>query len=165
MDRPLYFYEYVRRTADDIVGAVTEPTSRLFQTATDRAVAGTDDLHSRLHVRVGGFDVGRDVTVELGAPERRPYAVVIPIHWRATSHAALFPSLKASLEITEIDPDLPLCQLSIIGSYHPPVGPAGALGDRTLGHRLAEAAVRHFITELAARLAPLPSATAAAPVA
>jgi len=34
-----------------------------------------------------------------------------------------------------------------------------------LGHRLAETAVRHFITELAARLAPQPSPTISACIA
>ena len=164
MDRQLYFYEYVRHTADDIVATVTAPGSHLFQTATDHAVAGTDELRSRLHVNLGGFEVGRGVTIELGTPEQRPYGVVIPIRWHATSHATLFPSMDAHLEITTIDPALPLSQLSILGSYHPPAGPAGAVGDRMLGHRLAEAAVRHFITELAARLAALPSPTAPAAI-
>jgi hypothetical protein len=164
MNRQLYFHEQIRRTADDIVATVTDPASRLFQTATDRAVARTDELHSRLHVNLGGFDVGRGVTIELGTPERRPDAVVIPIRWRATGHAALFPSMDAHLEVATIDSDLPLSQLSIIGSYRPPAGPAGAVGDRVLGHRLAEAAVRHFLTELAARLAPLPSPTASGAV-
>lgn len=83
--------------------------------------------------------------------------MIIPIRWRATRGAALFPSMTAHLEIAEIDDRLPLSQLSIIGRYQPPAGVAGVLGDRLLGHRLAEAAVRHFITELASRLAPVPS--------
>lgn len=157
MERRLYFYEHVDRSVDDIVAALTEPGSGVFDTATRSAVAGVEELRGRLHVDVGGFEVGREVTVELGAPQTESYAVIIPIHWRATRGAALFPSMTAHLEIAEIDDHLPLSQVSIIGAYHPPAGVAGALGDRLLGHRLAEAAVRHFVTELKSRLAPVPS--------
>jgi hypothetical protein len=38
--------------------------------------------------------------------------------------------------------------------YRPPAGLLGGLGDALLGHRIAEAAVRNFVMDLAARLAP-----------
>jgi hypothetical protein len=155
MECPLYFFEHVERTVADIVSDLCDPDAGVFQTATDSAVAGTRQLRSRLHVDVGGLDVGREVTIDLGAPEQRPYGVLIPIRWRAARQVGLFPSMNANLEISVIDHDIPLSQLSIIGSYRPPAGFAGAIGDGLLGHRLAEAAVRHFVTELAARLSPV----------
>ena len=72
----------------------------------------------------------------------------------AASQAALFPLMKAELEIQPLShhPTHPLTQLGIAGRYRPPAGLLGAVGDALLGHRIAEAAIRNFVTDLAGRV-------------
>jgi hypothetical protein len=156
MWKDLYFLEYVDRDLPEVVAALSEPNSRIFQSATDHAVTATELFRDRLHVQVAGFDIGREVEIEVGQAEDRGYATYLPIAWHAANQAALFPLMKGELEIEPLShsPDRPLTQLSIMCRYRPPAGLLGGLGDALLGHRIAEAAVRNFVMDLAARLAP-----------
>lgn len=154
MERELYYYEYVRLAARDVVDALVRPNQTVFRGATDSAVAETSKFRERLHVQIASLDIGKDVVIEVGQPEDKGYATYVPIKWRAASEASLFPSMDAELEITALSDRPPLTQLSILGRYRPPAGVFGAIGDAMLGHRVAEAAVRHFIVDLAARLDP-----------
>jgi hypothetical protein len=101
---------------------------------------------------MAGFNIGREVLVEVGQPQDKGYAVFIPLKWRAASQEDLFPSMHAELEVTALSDRPPWTQIGILGRYRPPFGVFGAIGDAMLGHRLAEATVRHFIIDLAARL-------------
>lgn len=154
MDRDLYFFEYVERQATDVLADLLSRRAGIFQTATDSAVVKTEAFRGRMHVDVAGVDIGKDVTVELGEPEDTGYATLIPIRWAAASQAAIFPSLDGLLEITplNVEPLHPLTQIGIIGHYRPPLSIVGRIGDAVLGHRIAEAAIRNFVLELAAAL-------------
>ena len=152
MERQLYFYEYVNRRASDIVAIVENRALEVFQSATNTALDKTEQFRSRLHVDFAGFEVGREVEIELGKPQDKGYAVVIPITWHAKDQAGLFPAMTAELEVAALDNMLPLSQISVIGRYRPPVGLLGAVGDAMLMHRVAEASVRNFVSDLAARL-------------
>jgi len=76
------------------------------------------------------------------------------IAWRSGSANAdrLVPMLEADVELASLNGCG--CQLSLMGSYRPPLSVVGAAGDRLLGHRIAEACVRRFVLELAQRLEP-----------
>lgn len=152
MERDLYYFDYVDRNASDIVSAVSRSDLHVFQAATQNAVRETQKFKDRLHVDIAGLEVGRDVALELGPPATDGYTTHIPIKWRATDQAGLFPSMDASLEVTQLADEPPMSQLAIIGKYRPPMGVLGAVGDVVIGHRLAEASVRFFIADLASRL-------------
>ena len=152
MERQLYFYDYVDRTASDIRAMIESHALDVFQTATDRAVEETGRFRSRLHVDIAGFEIGRQVEIELGKADDRGYAVCIPIKWRAKDQAGLFPAMHADLEIVALGDNPPLTQIGLMGRYRPPAGLLGAAGDALLMHRVAEASVRRFVTELASRL-------------
>jgi hypothetical protein len=65
----------------------------------------------------------------------------------------LFPEMTAELEIAALSVDDPLSQVSLIGTYVPPVGVVGAVGDRMGAlHRLADAAVHRLVKDICARL-------------
>jgi len=152
VERGLYFFEYVNRKASDIVAIVNSRALDVFQSATDSAVDKTAQFRSRLHVDFAGFEIGREVEIELGKPQDRGYAVLIPLKWRAKNQAGLFPAMDADLEIAPLDDRLPLAQISVLGRYRPPLGLLGAVGDAMMMHRVAEASVRHFVSDLADRL-------------
>lgn len=72
------------------------------------------------------------------------------VAWRSAVANRLVPMLEADLELASLIGSG--CQLSLMGSYRPPLSVVGAAGDRLLGHRVAEACVRRFVLELAERL-------------
>jgi hypothetical protein len=150
--RELYYFDYVSRKASDIVAIIDSRALEVFQRATDTAVDKTELFRSRLRVEFLGFEIGRDVRIELGKPRDSGYATYIPIRWHAKEQAGLFPSMDAELEITPLADEQPLAQIGLLGRYRPPAGLLGAVGDATLMHRVAEASVRHFVTDLAVRL-------------
>ena len=154
MSRDLYYFEYVERNADDVIAALTHPDASIFAAATQHAIGEADRFRTRLHVDLAGFEIGRDVEVEIGTPEDHGYGTWLPVSWRAASQAALFPQMSGYLEVSplSLNPEHPLTQIGIRGEYDPPAGLLGDLGDGALGHRIAEAAIRNFVLDLAERL-------------
>jgi hypothetical protein len=152
MERPIYYFEYVPRKSSDILAFIQSHAGQVFQGATDAALDEAAQFQSRLQVRIGGFEIGREVRIELGKPRDVGYATFIPIKWHAKDQAGLFPAIDAELEVAALDDRQPLTQISLIGQYRPPVGMLGAFGDAVLMHRVAEASVRHFVSDLAVRL-------------
>lgn len=153
MERPLYRYEYVDLPFDEVAKALAEEAPRLLQEATDTAAAATDRVRRDLVVDLGGFEIGREVTIEVGAFQpvevRR---VILPLQWHATRAAALFPSLEATLEVTALAFNPPLTQVSLVASYRPPLGTLGAVVDGLWMHRLAEVAVHNLLHDIVHRI-------------
>ena len=93
---------------------------------------------------------GHPTEVRVGPPATSDVKVLRSIAWRSTTAERLVPVLEADLEL------VPLtgygCQLSLMGSYRPPLAVVGEVGDRLVGHRVAEACVRRFVLDTAERL-------------
>ena len=104
-----------------------------------------------LRLRVGPVEalpmLSKTVTVCAGEPITRGEVTIVPLTWRATGTPGLFPVLSADLEVAALDPDL--TQLTLRGSYDPPLGAMGRRLDRLLMHRVAEASIRSFLRHLA----------------
>jgi hypothetical protein len=152
LDRDLYCFENVTRTASDIVRALVNPDLVIFKAATQLAVEEAQRFRDRLPVDVAGLDIGREVAAEVGEPEDRGYAVYIPVKWHAASQTGVFASIDADLEVVPFTSSPPVTQFAILGRYRPSIGLAGAPGNAILGRRLAQVAVRQFFIELAARV-------------
>lgn len=73
-----------------------------------------------------------------------------PLRWEAAVAEDLFPVLTADLELAPLHGEG--CQLSLMGSYRPPLSVVGEATDRVLGHRVAEATVRRFVLDVVRRL-------------
>lgn len=167
MERWLYFYDYVNRKGSEIVAIIGSRPVGIFLNATQAAIDETAQFQSRLHVQLAGFDIGRVVEIDLGKPHdeigheleiepgkplRWGYSVFFPIKWHAKDQKGLFPAMDAELEVVPLGDQPPLTQIGLKGSYSPPLGPLGTLGDSLVMHRVAEASVRNFVSDLAARL-------------
>lgn len=114
---------------------------------------------------VGGRRVAKRVEVEFGPVVRYPSRTILALRWRPVGPGAggLLPDLDADLEIGPLSPAT--TQLSLSGTYHPPLGQLGRLADRVVLHRLAEATVKDFLDRVGRvliGLAPLTSASSAA---
>ncbi|HUH07112.1 MAG TPA: hypothetical protein VML96_04810 [Egibacteraceae bacterium] len=72
------------------------------------------------------------------------------VSWRSAASDRIVPVLKADLELAPLADG---CQLSLMGTYRPPLSVVGGAGDRLHGHRVAEACVRRFVLDVAERLA------------
>lgn len=153
MERILYAYEYVRQPFDAIVELLSDTPEKLFQSATDSAHGQAGTLVEHLHVDVSGFDLGRDVTIEID--DREPlgmHTVKFPLRWHAAESAGLFPEMSGQLEVAAMSFSAPLCQVTFSGHYRPPFGGLGVLADAGLGRRVADAAVHQFVKDICARI-------------
>ena len=90
------------------------------------------------------------VVVDLGQPSGDTGRELRSITWRSASAPGLFPVFHGDLELTSLSPDT--CQLSLMGTYRPPLMVAGDAGDALLGHHVAEACVRRFVLDTAQRM-------------
>jgi hypothetical protein len=89
----------------------------------------------------------KQVAVDLDAPLDQEDFVAIPIRWRATGPAGLFPALDGHLEASRMGDSR--THLSLQGRYEPPGGHLGRLLNRMAFHHVAEASVRSFLHRVA----------------
>ena len=149
MRRHVYYYTYLPEPfplAADVLGGV--PARWLPRPALDDGVAWRTTL-----VAEGALPPAvaqRSALVDLGPSTGTDQLVVRSVGWRASSADQLFPVLTADLELSACEGSG--CQLSLMGSYRPPLSVVGDVGDRLLGHRIAEACVRRFVLDVAARI-------------
>jgi hypothetical protein len=92
----------------------------------------------------------RLAAVEVQAPAPAEAQLLRPVLWRDSAHDGLFPVLEADLELVGLNGSG--CQLSLIGSYRPPLSVVGEVGDRLIGRHVAEACVRRFVLDIAERI-------------
>lgn len=99
---------------------------------------------------------GTDATVAAAVAVGRPrydevdQRYVVPISWHAAEHAALYPKLDASIELSPMSRDR--AQLVFTGAYDVPAGTVGEVVDRAVGHTFVEAVVHDLLRRVAARL-------------
>jgi hypothetical protein len=94
--------------------------------------------------------LAKSVRITLGTPRDGDCETTFPIVWEATGVPALFPRLDGDLVVTSLGRTL--TQVTLRGSYEPPMGAVGRALDRTVLHRVAEASVKGFLDRLARTL-------------
>jgi hypothetical protein len=107
-------------------------------------------LLSELGFEVGRRRMARRIEVELGALRPMGGVTLLPIRWKAASHAGFFPALDGQLEIAPIGKTT--TQLSLSASYEPPFGLVGKIADRALMHRVAEITIKDFLDRISDQL-------------
>lgn len=152
MRRHLYFYTYLDRPYDEAaVPFEGDPGAWLPSPLAPVGDGFVLDLDAGTAV-INGYN-RREAVVRIhpasSAADQR--STLRGISWKANGNDERFPVFEGDLELAALSADV--CQLSIIGSYRPPLSVVGALGDRMVGHRIAEAVVRNFVLVTAERLA------------
>jgi hypothetical protein len=151
-------YEYVNLPYEAVRDALRKDPLGVFQRATAAATTRERALVSSLRVNVGSLEVGTDAVITVReitedtfpTPHFLGSRTKLSLEWRAAKAPALFPSMKAELQIYPLSTDE--TQLDFSGRYEPPLGLLGEVGDLALGHRIAEACVHRFVEDIAARL-------------
>jgi hypothetical protein len=100
-----------------------------------------------LGVEVAQVQAPAFVKLTVGAPIKGPGRLTIPLSWTAEGSTALFPKMDADLMLATLGPNA--SQLSLRGSYTPPMGAVGRALDRMLMHRVAESSVKGFVDRIA----------------
>jgi hypothetical protein len=153
----LHCYDYVNHPYTVVRDALRADLGGLLERATKSATRRAHELAANLKVDLGMVEIGTDVAIELlGVEEReegpigRTRTTFIKLRWRATRAAALFPSMEADLMVYPLSRDE--TQLELHGRYTPPLGAVGSALDSLVGHRVADASVHRFVTDVATLL-------------
>jgi hypothetical protein len=153
----LHCYDYVNHPYAAVRDALCADPRGVFQRATTSAADRAQALAANLKVGVGALEIGTDVVIEvLGIDEReegpagRTRTTVIRLRWSAARAAALFPSMEAELLVYPLSRDE--TQIELDGRYTPPLGALGGALDSLVGHRVADASVHRFVTDVASLL-------------
>ena len=148
-------YDYVNHPYDRVREALLRDPLGIFERATRSAAARANAIGAELHVRVGAIDLAADVTIhidkvtEARSPDDKP-AMQVAFSWRAERRPGLFPSMTGTIAAYALSPRE--TQLELVGTYDPPLGIVGEAIDAVAMHRIAEASVQRFISDVSAFL-------------
>jgi len=126
-----------------------DPGAWLGNAVMDSLEAG-GQLSAALGLTVANTRLERKVDVNVGEAYDLSGVTVFPLELCDRSRGSLFPRFDADLEVASLGKDR--SQLAINVRYEPPLGFVGAIADRALMHRVAEATVKDFMDQLARRL-------------
>jgi len=149
-------YDYVNHPYARVRDAMGEDPTRIFSSATRAASSRARLVASELRVNVGGIEVSTEIDVSVGSIEHRPAdspsgaRTRIPVHWSASNRPHLFPLMDAELSLYPLTPTE--TQLDFLGRYQAPMGMLGGAIDAVVGHRIAEASVHRFVSDVASYL-------------
>jgi hypothetical protein len=149
MRRHVYYYTHVELPyAAASARLAGDPASWLPQPATP------DDGRWRVELHASGAlpeaVASHPAQITVGPPTSMAGALLRSVTWQSAATDRWVPSLAADLELVKLSDTI--CQLSLLGAYRPPLSVVGQVGDRLAGHRVAEAAVRRFVHDVADRL-------------
>ena len=146
-------YDYVNHPYATVRAALVADAAGIFRSATRVAAERAQSVAAELRVTVGGVDVSTDIVCAIGTIEdttdgpRGSQLTRIPVAWEAARNPRFFPLMNAELTVYPLTSTE--TQLAFVGHYDPPLGVVGDAMDAIVGHRIAEASVHRFITDVA----------------
>jgi hypothetical protein len=156
MSNEIRTYEYVNHPYDQVREALLADPLAVFRTATHSAADRARSVAAALKVNVAGVEVGTEVDIRVGAaiesaaePGRMP-STRIPVEWEASKRPGLFPLMRAELSIYPLTATE--TQLDFGGTYEPPMGAVGGALNAVVGHRVADASIHRFLSDVAHHL-------------
>lgn len=154
MSKPIHCYDYVNQPFDRVCEALRMKSSSVFHDATTSAESRAEAVAAGLHVNIAGIEIGKNVTIEVKSytdiETRSGRKMTVHLQWQASDSPGLFPVMIAELDVYPITATE--TQLDFHGDYQPPLGILGKAIDAVMGHRIAEASVHKFLSEVAAYL-------------
>ncbi|MGD2045351.1 MAG: hypothetical protein PVJ80_13290 [Gemmatimonadota bacterium] len=149
-------FDYVNQPYEKVRDALHESAEEILLAATKSAASRANSVASGLHVNIGGIEVGAEISIDVESVEDDPKAPLggqstrLHLSWEAAKTPGLFPLMNGSLSVYALSATE--TQLDFEGDYEPPLGVVGAALDAAVGHRIAEASVHRFISDVAAHL-------------
>lgn len=148
-------YDYVNHPYERVRDALKQNALTVFQSATKAAASRAQSVAAELHVDFGGIGLKTDINInvqsvdEKVAPGSTP-ATRLLLEWEAATMPRLFPLMKGELSIYPLTSTE--TQLDFSGEYEPPFGAVGKTMNAIVLHRMAEASVHRFISDVAGYL-------------
>lgn len=167
MAREIRSFDYVNHPYADVCAVLQADAGGVIHAATTVASSRADVIAAELRVEVAGLKVSAPIELETWSAledMRGPghaRQLRIPINWKGADRPGLFPVMRGELRVYPLTGTE--TQLDFSGDYDPPMGAVGLAIDAAIGHRIAEACVHRFVTELAQHLRTrlsVPAATA-----
>ena len=149
-------YDYVNQPYHLVRDALKHDALAVFQSATKAAADRARSVASELRVDVAGIGVRAEIKIDVKSVEENALEGVISpstrlyLEWQAATLPGLFPLMKAELSIYPLTPTE--TQLDFLGVYQPPFGAVGKAMNAIVAHRIAEASVHRFVSDVAAYL-------------
>ena len=154
--RNIRSYDYVNHPYDRVRDALKHNAVAVFQSATKAAASRAESVAAELHVDFAGLGVKADINILVkGIEERAPDATSsastrLLLEWEAATLPRLFPLMQGELLVYPLTSTE--TQLDFSGVYEPPLGAVGKAMNAIVGHRIAEASVHRFVSEVAGYL-------------
>jgi hypothetical protein len=151
--RPIRCFDYVNHPYERVRDALRENAPVVFRNATKLAASRASSVASELRVQLGGLEVGTDIAVSVQDVEEHPAERMsapitrLRLEWEASRAPRLFPMMRAELTVYPLTGKE--TQLDFYGHYEPPLGVLGSALDAIVGHRIAEASVHRFVSDVA----------------
>jgi hypothetical protein len=149
-------YDYVNHSYERVRDVLKKDPLAIFQSATRAAASRAQSVSAELHVDFGGVGVSTDIRILIKSIEEKPADAIFSrkthllLEWEAAARPGLFPIMKGELSVYPLTATE--TQLDFWGLYEPPFGAVGKAVDTIVGHRIAEASLHRFITDVAGYL-------------
>lgn len=155
--RDIRAFDYVNQPYEQVSEALRGNALDIFRNATRAAASRAHAVATGLHVNIGALEFGAEIDVTVsGIEQGTPIpgiageATRLRLEWEASKAPRLFPLMKGELSAYALTAKE--TQLDFFGQYQPPLGAVGSAIDALAGHRIAEASVHRFVTDVAAYL-------------
>ncbi len=154
--RTIHSYDYVNHPYEAVRNAVSGDVQSVFSNATKTAASRAHSVASALRFNIGGIEISTDISISVKNIDEQARAVSSPpmtrlqLEWSAINKPYFFPFMKAEILVYPLTPSE--TQLDFQGDYEVPLGAVGKGIDAVLFHRMAEASVHRFVSEVAAYL-------------
>lgn len=153
MAKKIRSFDYVNRPYAKVRDALTNSAPSVFLSATQAAASRSRSVAVALEVDIAGVKVVKDVDISVKGVEedttgaRSTPRTRLAIEWAAASSPGLFPLMKGELAIYPLTATE--TQIDFSGEYEPPMGWLGSAVDAVVGHKIAEASVHRFVSQIA----------------
>ena len=154
--RTIRCYDYVNHPYERVRDALKQNALVVFQTATKTAASRAQSVAAELRVDFAGIGVKADIKIDIKhIDEEVARSTSIPttkltLEWEAAKMPRLFPLMTGELFVYPLTATE--TQLDFSGVYKPPFGTVGKTMNAIVGHRIAEASVHSFVSDVAGYL-------------
>jgi hypothetical protein len=154
--RNIRSYDYVNQPYDRVRDTLKQNAVAVFQSATKAAAARAESVAAELHVDFAGIGVKAEIKIVVKGVEEKvadptsTASTKLLLEWEAAALPRLFPLMQGELSVYPLTATE--TQLDFSGVYEPPFGALGKTMNAIAGHRIAEASVHRFVSDVAGYL-------------
>jgi hypothetical protein len=154
--RQIRSYDYVNHPYDRVRDTLQQNAAAVFRDATRAAASRAESVAAELHVDFAGLGVKADINIVVKAVEEKPAdatssaSTKLLLEWESATMPRLFPLMQGELLLYALTTTE--TQLDFSGTYEPPFGAVGKTMNALAGHRIAEASVHRFVSDVAGYL-------------